>query len=78
MGRSILHIMLKLARGLCNLQCRYCCYVDETAKREVGNWGIMFCVYAEECAGQGVGRVFQRTDGGLSRRRTYSGRTQFF
>lgn len=41
MERRALHVMLKPASGLCNLRCRYCFYADETAKREVGNRGIM-------------------------------------
>lgn len=60
MDRSMLHVMLKPASGLCNLRCRYCFYADETAKREVGNRGIMSASTLEnvlrkalaECSGE--------------------------
>nr|WP_302819989.1 anaerobic sulfatase maturase [Ruthenibacterium lactatiformans] len=36
-----IHVMLKPASGLCNMQCRYCFYADETSKRNTANFGIM-------------------------------------
>ena len=34
-------IMLKPASGLCNMQCEYCFYTDETTKRETVSYGMM-------------------------------------
>lgn len=34
-------IMLKPASGLCNMQCKYCFYTDETTKRETASYGTM-------------------------------------
>lgn len=34
-------ILIKPASGLCNMQCDYCFYCDEAAKREVASYGMM-------------------------------------
>lgn len=34
-------IMMKPASGLCNMNCEYCFYTDETSKREKASYGIM-------------------------------------
>lgn len=34
-------ILIKPASGLCNMQCDYCFYCDETIKREVQSYGMM-------------------------------------
>lgn len=36
-----LSLMIKPASGRCNLRCRYCFYADETASREVADYGMM-------------------------------------
>ena len=34
-------ILIKPASSLCNMQCRYCFYCDEAAKREQSSYGMM-------------------------------------
>ncbi len=34
-------LLIKPASGLCNMQCKYCFYADETDNREVKSYGIM-------------------------------------
>ena len=34
-------ILIKPASGLCNMQCDYCFYCDETARRETASYGMM-------------------------------------
>ena len=34
-------LLIKPASGLCNMRCRYCFYADVSARRAVGNRGIM-------------------------------------
>lgn len=36
-----LNLLIKPASGRCNMRCRYCFYADETARREVKDYGIM-------------------------------------
>ena len=34
-------VLIKPASGMCNLQCKYCFYCDETKNREVESYGFM-------------------------------------
>ena len=34
-------VLIKPASGLCNMQCDYCFYCDEAAKRDVASYGMM-------------------------------------
>ncbi len=34
-------VLIKPASGLCNMQCDYCFYCDEAAKREIASYGMM-------------------------------------
>lgn len=36
-----LNLLIKPASGRCNMRCRYCFYADETAHREVDDYGLM-------------------------------------
>ena len=36
-----LNLLIKPASGRCNMRCRYCFYADETARREVADYGLM-------------------------------------
>ena len=36
-----LNLLIKPASGRCNMRCRYCFYADETAHREVNDYGLM-------------------------------------
>lgn len=36
-----IHVLIKPASGLCNLNCEYCFYHDEMKNREVGSYGFM-------------------------------------
>ena len=41
-------IMMKPASGLCNMNCDYCFYTDETSKRQLASYGIMSLSTLEE------------------------------
>lgn len=60
MNTMPLTIMIKPASGLCNMRCRYCFYADETAKREVSNYGLM----SPETQEIVTKRVLEAADGG--------------
>lgn len=53
-----LNVLIKPASGACNLRCRYCFYADETAHREVANYGIM----SAETIEQVIKRAFETAD----------------
>jgi len=36
-----LNLLIKPASGRCNMRCKYCFYADETARREVKDYGVM-------------------------------------
>ncbi len=36
-----INVLMKPASGLCNMECAYCFYCDETKKRNVGSYGFM-------------------------------------
>lgn len=78
MGRSILHIMLKLARGLCNPQCMYCFYVDETAKREVETGESCSVSTLKNVLGKALAECCGELTVAFQGGEPNSGRTQFF
>ena len=53
-----INLLIKPASGACNLRCRYCFYADETAHREVANYGIM----SSETIEAVVRRAFEAAD----------------
>ena len=36
-----INVLIKPASGMCNLQCNYCFYHNETKKREIESYGFM-------------------------------------
>lgn len=57
-----LSLMIKPASGRCNLRCRYCFYADETASREVADYGMMH----EETLEQVLRKALEEAEGSLT------------
>lgn len=53
-----INVLIKPASGACNLRCKYCFYADETAHREVANYGFM----SEETIEKVIARAFEAAD----------------
>ena len=53
-----INVLIKPASGACNLRCKYCFYADETAHREVANYGFM----SEETIEKVIERAFEAAD----------------
>ena len=57
-----LSLMIKPASGRCNLRCRYCFYADETASREVPDYGMM----SEEMLEKVLQKALSEAEGSLT------------
>ena len=57
-----LSLMIKPASGRCNLRCRYCFYADETASREVPDYGMM----SEEMLDKVLQKALNEAEGSLT------------
>ena len=56
-----INLLIKPASGRCNMRCRYCFYADETARREVKDYGIM-----QEDTLEALVKKVRTVDGGAS------------
>jgi uncharacterized protein len=52
--------MIKPASSMCNMQCSYCFYADESKRRSIADHGIM----SRETAAAMIGRIYQDLDDG--------------
>lgn len=59
---SMLNVMIKPASSLCNMNCTYCFYKDESSKREVESYGMMSEITLEAILQQ----LFKRATRGIN------------
>ena len=72
------HLLIKPASGLCNLNCLYCFYHDIVEKREQASYGLMTEDTLAAGAGKGPGRRQPQLHHCLSRGRAHLGGAGFF
>ena len=50
----MVNLLIKPASGLCNMECEYCFYCDETEKRKQASYGLMSIETAENVLRKGI------------------------
>ena len=50
----MVNLLIKPASGMCNMECEYCFYCDETEKRKQASYGLMSVETAENVLRRGI------------------------